>query len=59
MTIGELRDELEDWPEGDEISFGCEELEFNRFKKRGDDTVQLEFKPDRLQRCKDRQVACR
>jgi hypothetical protein len=26
MTIGELRDELEDWPEGDEIIFGCEEL---------------------------------
>jgi hypothetical protein len=43
MTIGELRDELEDWPEGDEIIFGCEELEFYRFKKRGDDTVQLEF----------------
>jgi hypothetical protein len=43
MTIGELRDELEDWPEGDEIIFGCEELEFYRFKKRGADTVQLEF----------------
>ena len=34
MTIGELKDELEDWPEGDEIIFGCEELEFYRFKKR-------------------------
>jgi hypothetical protein len=22
MTIGELKDELEDWPEGDEIIFG-------------------------------------
>jgi len=43
MTIGELKDELEDWPEGDEIIFGCEELEFYRFKKRGADTVQLEF----------------
>ena len=43
MTIGELRDELENWPEGDEIIFGCEELEFYRFKKRGSDTVQLEF----------------
>jgi hypothetical protein len=29
MTIGELREELEDWPEGDEIIFGCEELEFS------------------------------
>jgi hypothetical protein len=28
MTIGELRDELEDWPESYEIIFGCEELEF-------------------------------
>ena len=43
MTIGELRDELEDWPESYEIIFGCEELEFYRFKKRGADTVQLEF----------------
>jgi hypothetical protein len=43
MTIGELRDELEDWPDGDEIIFGCEELEFYRLKKRGDDAVQLEF----------------
>ena len=32
MTIGELREELEDWPEGDEIIFGCEELEFYRLK---------------------------
>jgi hypothetical protein len=38
-----IREELEDWPEGDEIIFGCEELEFYRFKKRGADTVQLEF----------------
>lgn len=43
MTIGELRDELEDWPESYEIIFGCEELEFYRFKKRGADTIQLEF----------------
>jgi hypothetical protein len=43
MTVGELRDELEDWPESFEIIFGCEELEFYRFKKRGADTVQLEF----------------
>ena len=28
MKNPELRDELEDWPEGDEIIFGCEELEF-------------------------------
>jgi hypothetical protein len=41
MTIGELREELEDWPEGDEIIFGCEEREFYGFKKRGADTVQL------------------
>jgi hypothetical protein len=39
MTIGELRDELVDWPEGDEIIFGCQELEFYRFKKRAADTV--------------------
>jgi hypothetical protein len=32
MTIGELRDELEDWPEGYEIIFGCEELEFYDLK---------------------------
>jgi hypothetical protein len=38
-----IREELEDWPEGDEIIFGCEELEFYKFKKRGADTVQLEF----------------
>ena len=43
MTIGELRDELEDWPESYEIIFGREELEFYRFKKRGADTIQLEF----------------
>jgi hypothetical protein len=43
MTVGELKDELESWPESSEIIFGCEELEFYRFKKRGDDTVQLEF----------------
>ena len=38
MTIGELKDELEDWPDNSEIIFGCQELEFYRFKKRGDDT---------------------
>jgi len=43
MTIGELRDKLEDWPESYEIIFGCEALEVYRFKKRGADTVQLEF----------------
>jgi hypothetical protein len=43
MTIGELKDELEDWPDNSEIIFGCQELEFYRFKKRGDDTVQMEF----------------
>ena len=43
MTIGELTDGLEDWPESYEIIFGCEESEFYRFKKRGADTVQLEF----------------
>jgi hypothetical protein len=32
MTIGELREELEDWPEGDEIIFGCEKLEFRAVK---------------------------
>ena len=42
MTIGELRDELEDWHESFEIIFGCEELEFYRLKKRGAGTVQLE-----------------
>jgi hypothetical protein len=39
MTIGELREELEDWPEGDKIIFGCEELEVYRSKKRGANTV--------------------
>ena len=43
MTIGELRDELEGWPDSYEIILGCEELEFDRFKTRGVDTVQLEF----------------
>jgi hypothetical protein len=43
MTIGELKDELEDWPNESEIIFGCEELEFSRLKKRGDGVVQLEF----------------
>jgi hypothetical protein len=43
MTIGELKDELEAWPDSCEIIFGCQELEFYRIKKREDDLVQLEF----------------
>ena len=43
MTIGELRDELDDWPESFEIIFGCPELEFYRLKKRAGDLLQLEF----------------
>ena len=43
MTIGELRDELDDWPESFEIIFGCPELEFYRLKKRAGDMLQLEF----------------
>jgi hypothetical protein len=35
MTIGELRDELDDWPESFEIIFGCPELEFIKIPKRG------------------------
>jgi hypothetical protein len=54
-----IREELEDWPEGDEIIFGCEEPEFYRFKKRGADTVQLEFNQTIYKDAKDRQVACR
>jgi hypothetical protein len=34
MTIGELRDELDDWPESFDIIFGCPELEFYRLTKR-------------------------
>ena len=59
MTVGELRDELEDWPESFEIIFGCEELGFYRFKKRGARYRPVGVQPDRLQRCKDGQVACR
>jgi hypothetical protein len=44
MTIGELRDELDDWPESFEIIFGCPELEFNKLTKRHGDKLQLEFK---------------
>jgi hypothetical protein len=43
MTIGELRDELDEWPESFEIIFGCPELEFYRLKKRAGDLLQLEF----------------
>jgi hypothetical protein len=43
MTVGELRDELDDWPESFEIIFGCHELEFYRLKKRAGDLLQLEF----------------
>jgi hypothetical protein len=44
MTIGELRDELDGWPESLEIIFECPELEFYRLTKRRGDRLQLEFK---------------
>jgi hypothetical protein len=44
MTIGELRDELDEWPESFEIIFGCLDLEFYRLTKRHGDLLQLEFK---------------
>ena len=50
MTIGELRDELEDWPESFEIIFGCEELEFYRFKKLGARYRPVGIQPDHQQR---------
>jgi hypothetical protein len=43
MTVGELRDELDEWPESFEIIFGCPDLEFYRLKKRTGDLLQLEF----------------
>jgi hypothetical protein len=41
MTIGELKERLNGWPDHDKIILGCEELEFYRLKRRGDNLVQL------------------
>jgi hypothetical protein len=50
MTIGELRDELDDWPESFEIIFGCPDLEFYRLKKRTGDLLSVGIQSDHLQR---------
>jgi hypothetical protein len=45
MTIGELKERLQGWPDDYQIIFGCEELAFYRLKQRGERLVQLEFGP--------------
>jgi len=46
LTVGELRRRLASCSDNDEIIFGCEELQFNRVKPRGDKLIQIEFNQD-------------
>lgn len=42
-TVGELRQALKNYPDNWQVIFGCEELEFYRTKRRGEELVQIEF----------------
>ena len=46
MTIGELKEYLEGYPNNHNIIFGDDALTFNRLKRRGPKLVQLEFNED-------------
>jgi hypothetical protein len=43
FTVGDLRRHLADWPDDMELIFSDYGLDFYRFKKRGDNLLQLEF----------------
>ncbi len=43
MTVGELRQKLEGFPDDARIFFGCFSLEFYRLKLRGPKLLQMEF----------------
>lgn len=43
MTVGELRQLLEDIPDDTRIYFGCFSLGFHRLKWRGEGLLQMEF----------------
>ena len=42
MTVGELKERLERWPDDYEITFSGV-MDFNRLKMRGDKLVDMEF----------------
>ena len=42
-TVGELRRQLEGWPDDMKLIFSDNGLDFYRFEKRGDDLLQMEF----------------
>lgn len=47
LTVGDIRDAIARLPDSAEVTFGTspsgEELEFFRFKSRGDDILQIEL----------------
>lgn len=43
FTVGDLRRHLADWPDDMELIFSDDGLNFYRFKKRGDNLLQMEF----------------
>ena len=46
MNLGDLRANLELFPDDYEVTFGSGNLKFYRTKQRGDKLVQIEFSPD-------------
>ncbi len=57
MTIGELKEYLEGYPNNHKIIFGDDALTFNRLKRRGPKLVQLEFNEDVYRNEKEELIA--
>ncbi len=43
MTVGQLKAQLEDWPDEMDVMFSDDGLQFYRFKQRGENLLQMEF----------------
>jgi hypothetical protein len=43
ITVGDLKERLAAFPDDYQIFFGCYDLDFYRFKVRGEKLVQVEF----------------
>ena len=43
FTVGDLRRQLEGWPDHMELIFSDDGLDFYRMKQRGENLVQMEF----------------